>query len=181
MTPFSGQRLGLGAAVAVAFSLHAAVAPALADEVYQTPEAFVAQAFGGEPPPPKRLWITKPRKADVARILGHGLGVLRVPYWERDGRTAWILEEIGKVRPITTGFVVTGGHLEIVKVLTYRESRGWEIRFPFFTDQFMGATLDSTLKLDRSIDGISGATLSVDALTRLSALALYLHAQTVGG
>ena len=66
MTPFSGQRFGLGAVVAVAFSLYAAAA--LADEVYQTPEAFVAQAFGGEPPPPKRLWITKPRKADERTV-----------------------------------------------------------------------------------------------------------------
>ncbi len=183
MSPFIAARFGLGVAVAVAMTVSRGPgAPsALADEVYQTPEAFVAEVFGGATPAPKRLWITKPRKADIARILGHGLGALRVPYWERDGRTAWILEEIGKVRPITTGFVVTGGHLETVKVLIYRESRGWEIRFPFFTDQFMGAALDPTLKLDRSIDGISGATLSVDALTRLSALALYLHAQTVGG
>ena len=173
--------LGLGAAIVATVWFGPIAAPALADEVYQTSEAFVAEAFGGEPPPPKRLWITKPRKSDVTRILGHGLGVLRVPYWERNGRTAWILEEIGKVHPITTGFVVGDGRLETVRVLIYRESRGWEVRFPFFTDQFIGATLNATLELDRHIDGISGATLSVDALTRLSALALYLHAWAVDG
>ena len=37
-----------------------------------------------------------------------------------------------------------------------------------------GATVDADYRLDRYIDGISGATLSVDALTRLGRLALYL-------
>ena len=32
-----------------------------------------------------------------------------------------------------------------------------------------------TTQLDRHIDGISGATLSVGAITRLASVALYLH------
>jgi len=62
-----------------------------------------------------------------------------------------------------------------VKVLTYRESRGWEIRFPVFMNQYRGAQVDSNEKLDRKIDGISGATLSVRATTRLARMALALH------
>ena len=61
-----------------------------------------------------------------------------------------------------------------VRVLIYRESRGWEVKYPAFTDQFRGARLTSDGKLDQSIDGISGATLSVHALTRLARLALLL-------
>ena len=61
------------------------------------------------------------------------------------------------------------------KVLVFRESRGWEVRHPFFTDQFRDAGLTGELALDRNIDGISGATLSVRALSRLARLALYLH------
>ena len=65
--------------------------------------------------------------------------------------------------------------VERVKVLVYRESRGWEVRHDFFTTQFTGATLQANERLDRPIDGISGATLSVRAVTRLTEIALLLH------
>ena len=52
---------------------------------------------------------------------------------------------------------------------------GWEVRYPFFTDQFNGLQLDEKKQLNKKVDGISGATLSVNALTRLSRLALHLH------
>ncbi len=115
----------------------------------------------------------------VNEIMGHAYRRLRVRYWRRDDRTAWILEEIGKVKPITTGVVVRAGALERVKVLIYRETHGWEVRHPFFTDQFKGLTLGNGKRLNERIDGISGATLSVSALTRLGALALYLHEQAL--
>lgn len=131
--------------------------------------------FGGTAPAPRMLWITGETKAGVEDILGHGLGVLRLRYWAEDARTAWILEEIGKTQPITTGIVVDQGRIARISVLVYRESRGWEVRHSFFTDQFIGASLEENRELDRGIDGISGATLSVRALTKLARLALFLH------
>jgi hypothetical protein len=77
--------------------------------------------------------------------------------------------------------VVSGGRLERIKVLVFRESRGWEVRHPFFTDQFRETGLTGDLDLDRDIDGISGATLSVRALKKLSRLALYLHTRIPEG
>ena len=151
---------------------------ALAADVYLAPATFLETAFGGEVPPAQRLWLTGPVKTTVRDILGHDLGSLRIRYWQRGERTAWILEEIGKDQPITTGLVVDAGHLSDVQVLIYRESRGWEVRYPAFTDQFKGAVLDDGMRLDRHIDGITGATMSVDALTRLARLALYFHART---
>ncbi len=73
--------------------------------------------------------------------------------------------------------VINEGRLEIIKVLVFRESRGEEIRHPFFTDQFKDARLDHKGNLDRTIDGISGATLSVRAMKKLARLALYLDAE----
>jgi uncharacterized protein with FMN-binding domain len=98
-----------------------------------------------------------------------------VRYWGDAGRSAWILEEVGKEQPITVGLVVSDGRIERVKVLVFRESRGWEVRHPFFTDQFRDTGLTGERDLDRDIDGISGATLSVRALKKLARLALYLH------
>ncbi len=151
---------------------------AFAADVYLAPASFLSGAFDGEVPPAQRLWLTGPVKASVRDILGHDLGSLRVRYWQRGERTVWILEEIGKDQPITTGLVVDAGHLSDVQVLIYRESRGWEVRYPAFTDQFKGAILNDKLRLDRHIDGITGATMSVDALTRLARLALYFHTRT---
>lgn len=150
---------------------------ALAD-TYQEPEEFIREVFADDPPKTSMLWVTKELKPGIQEILGHDLGVLRLRYWGVAGRTAWILEEIGKEKPITTGIVVNKGKVELVKVLIFRESRGWEVRYPFFTDQFKGVSLKLDDELDRTIDGISGATLSTRALTKLARLALYLHQQS---
>ena len=144
------------------------------DHVYQKPDAFINEVFDGNPPQPDKLWIKKDLKEQVKAILGHDLGVLRVRYWKQAGRTAWILEEIGKEQPITTGIVVANGVIETVRILIFRESRGWEVRYPFFTDQFNAVTLDQNRRLSKHIDGISGATLSVHAVTKLARLALLL-------
>lgn len=137
------------------------------------PETFIAQSFEGEPEQ-KVLWLTKDAKTEIKRVFGRDYSGLRIRYWQLGNRTAWILEEIGKVKPITTGFVIEDDVMLQMQVLIYRESHGWEVRYPFFTDQFKGLERNDSNKLNRKIDGISGATLSVNALTRLSKLALYL-------
>jgi len=150
--------------------------PALANGTYQSPEEFLSQAFSGKPPAAEVIWLTGERKQAVEEILGHRYATLRVRYWRQGGRSAWILEEIGKEQPITVGVVVNDRRIEDIKVLVFRESRGWEIRHSFFTDQFRSASLDDQRQLDRNIDGISGATLSVRAMQKLARLALYLDA-----
>ena len=70
--------------------------------------------------------------------------------------------------------VIEDNKIEEIEVLAFRESRGWEIKHDFFTRQFQGAFIEQQQRLDRSIDGISGATLSVKAMTKVSRLVLYL-------
>ena len=149
----------------------------MATAVYQTPEDFIRDVFGSGPVTSGKLWIDKALQAEVGSILGHELGVLRLQYWVKTGRTAWILEEIGKEQPITGGFVVNGGKIEQVRVLIFRETRGGEVHYPFFTDQFIGAGLAKNHDLSRHIDGISGATLSVNAMVKLTKLALLFDQQ----
>lgn len=100
-------------------------------------------------------------------------------YWRDGNRTAWILDEIGKELPITIGVVLVDGAIREVRILEFREIRGWEVRYPFFTDQFRGATLTVDGELDTHIDGITGATLSVGAVKRVARAALYLNEQVV--
>jgi hypothetical protein len=147
--------------------------------VYQSPEAFLAEVFGETPPEPAVIWLTGEVRDGYERIMEGRPPQLRLRYWAQEARSTWILEAIGKEEPITAGFVVAEGRLERVKVLEFRESRGWEVRYPFFTNQFPGAGLNGDERLDRAIDGISGATLSVRAMDRMARLALFLHKQVV--
>lgn len=148
---------------------------AWASSTYQTSEDFLNEVFAGNTPEPSILWMTGEIRTATTKILGHEPYQLRVRYWQHGQRSAWILDEIGKEQPITTGLVVNAGKLERVRVLVFRESRGWEVKYPFFTDQFLQIGLTPDFKLDKQIDGVSGATLSVRALTNLARLALYLH------
>ncbi len=66
----------------------------------------------------------------------------------------------------------------MVRVREFREARGWEVRYPVFTDQFNDVRLDGGDELDRQIDGITGATLSVNAVARVVRLALFLYRHT---
>jgi len=155
--------------------LSLAVAATTIGEVYQQPSEFLAEAFQGEVPDPEVLWLGEALQERAEAILLHPYPALRVRYWHRGERTAWILEEVGKEQPITTGIVVDGDRIQRLKVLIYRESRGREVRYPAFTRQFEGAGLGAPTALDSSIDGISGATMSVTALKKLAALALVFH------
>ncbi len=153
-------------------------APASAGGVYQKPADFIKQVFDGQPPKPSVLWLKKDLKKQLSDILDHRYKGMRIRYWQQDEKTAWILEEIGKDKPITTGIVINRGKIEQVKVLVFRESRGWEVRHDFFTEQFKQAELVDNNQLSKRIDNISGATLSVRALRKLAQIALLLD-QTV--
>jgi Na+-translocating ferredoxin:NAD+ oxidoreductase RnfG subunit len=67
---------------------------------------------------------------------------------------------------------------ENVTVLAFRESRGWEVKHNFFTQQFINIMKQKDTQLNQSIDGITGATLSVNALKVQTRMALYLHEKT---
>jgi hypothetical protein len=128
----------------------------------------------------RTLVVTAEIRDEAARILRHGYGAERVNYWSEGARTIWILEEIGRYRPITVGLAVSNGEIETLRVLIFRESHGWEVRHAFFTDQFKGLGLDADNDLTANIDGISGATLSVNALRSLARLALYFDGHVQG-
>jgi hypothetical protein len=148
---------------------------AQADPRSLSPEVFAQEAFAGAPPAPAWLWLSGELKPALRNVLGHDYPALRLRYWRAGQRSVWVLEAIGKERPITAGFSIGQAGVERVRILAYRESRGGEVQHPAFTAQFDGARLTAGNKLDRSIDGIAGATLSVRALTRMTQAALLLH------
>ena len=153
-------------------------AQGFADTVYETELEFLSRAFTVSPPEPNLLWLSGDRKSAVRQLLGHDYSALRLRYWCQAGRSAWVLDEIGKELPITVGIIVESNYIKNLRVMTYRENRGGEVATPAFTDQFINAELEENNRLKVRIDGISGATLSVRSLTRLAAMALYLHTES---
>ena len=148
----------------------------LAGGVYQKPDDFINQVFNGTPPKVNVLWLNKELKTQMAEILSHNYRGLRIRYWQQSQshKSVWILDEVGKEKPITAGIVVNNGKIEFIKILVFRESRGWEVRHAFFTDQFKQAELQEDKQLNTGIDNISGATLSVRAVKKLARIALLL-------
>ena len=142
-------------------------------ETYLTPEQFTQGAFVGSVAKTDTLWLTKQLASQVEQILGHAPKQLRVKFWKYGLQTAWVLDEIGKEEPITAGFLLENGKIVQVSILAYRESRGGEVRHANFLKQYQGVGLQQDSQLNKTIDGISGATLSVRALGRMARLALY--------
>ncbi len=139
-------------------------------------ENFIIRWTGQPQTVKKTLWLLRSEQAAIEQLIGHPYPRAVLPYWRAGKRTVWIVEEIGKEEPITFGIVVEDGRIRHMEVLHYRESRGWEIRDPRFLAQYRNARLNDG-GLDREIDAISGATLSVNAATRMALLALWLDRQ----
>lgn len=160
------------AAIAIAQSMAASVwaKPGF----YLSDAEFVATVFEGDSGEVSNLIVTRSLRDEIEQILEHPLAGLRLKYWQQDDMTAWILDEIGKTEPITIGVAVAAGRVSSVRILEYRESRGSEVRFPYFTNQFRGAELANGTGLDRRVDGITGATMSVEAVQKVVRVALLL-------
>jgi len=137
---------------------------------------FVAHSFG-DAPSEAVLTVSDGLRDRMAEILGHAYPGGRIPYWSREGATAWILETRAKSGPVKAGFVVEGGRISTCEVLDYAHTRGREVQSPRFLRQFAGAALGKDRRLNRRIDAIAGATLASKAVTDLARLALVLDAE----
>ena len=142
--------------------------------VYATLNEVLEQAFPNTTAQQETLWLTNEVKERFEEQLGFEVFGLRQRYWQGDGKTLWILDEIGKEYPITFAFVVENNAINSAIVMEYRESRGGEIRHDFFRQQYNGVRLSES-KLNQSIDSITGATMSVDAMSKMAKQALWLH------
>ena len=161
--------------VLILITLVAASLPGMAaTTVYQKPSEFIRSVCGGKIPTTRTLTLTASHQSKIRRLMGHEYRPSKVRYWMSGRRMVVILEEVGKTQPITTGFVVNGGKIELVKMLIYRETIGAEVRRTSFTNQFKGATIGSNGKLTRRINNIAGATLSTRAFMEMGRVAVYL-------
>ena len=57
---------------------------------YQTPAAFLTEAFGATPPPPKVLMLDAAAQAKIGAAFGRAYPQAQIRYWKANGRSAWI-------------------------------------------------------------------------------------------
>ncbi len=167
------------AAPLLLLGLGAAGSAAAIDSVHQTQDQFLAEAFGNAVPAPRFLDLDGNAQAQLSAVLGHSYPQARLRYWKAGGKTAWVFDDKGKegYQLTTAGFVVQGNAIDIARVLIYRESHGEEVAELSFLNKFSGAHAAGS-QLDRQIDSISGATLSVKMMQRMARAALVLDALT---
>jgi hypothetical protein len=138
--------------------------------------AAIALAHGvpalgsAQAPPPAKL------AASIARLFGPGSRVdslhvdtntvLRVSRGDSLLGFAQVGNVIGKDEPIT--FLVAIGpddRLKDVDILVYREPRGGEVAYEAWRKQFRGKSAADSVRVDKNIRSISGASISVHAVT----------------
>ena len=112
---------------------------------------------------------------NIKKILKDTYHLPIIKYWKAGNKVGFVLEAIGKHEFITTGYIVENNKIIDAKVLIYRENYGYEIKHDYFLDQIIGNSVKKNGKLVKSIANISGATLSVKAMRKLSKLSLYLY------
>lgn len=140
-------------------------------KVYYTEEEALAKVFAKADSLWADRWSPTPEeKSDLEGKLGWELSeevfvIHRAREGDRDLGYAVITEEQGRFKPIT--FIVqvsTGGRVEMVLVMVYRESRGDGVKRQRFLKQFRKKDVDDHLRLNRDLVGVSGATMSSRAL-----------------
>ncbi len=119
--------------------------------------------------------INEEIQGNIKKILKDTYHLPIIKYWKAGNKVGFVLEAIGKHEFITTGYIVENNKIIDAKVLVYRENYGYEIEHDYFLDQIRGNSVKKNGKLVKSIANISGATLSVKAMRKLSKLSLYLY------
>jgi Na+-translocating ferredoxin:NAD+ oxidoreductase RnfG subunit len=78
-----------------------------------------------------------------------------------------VTEERGKYRPITMLIAVDSARrVAGVQILVYREPRGGEVAREYFLRQYRGKSIGDPIRLNRDVINISGATISVQSVSR---------------
>ena len=114
--------------------------------------------------------------ASINRVFGQGARVdslavgtavvLRVSRGDSLLGFAQVRDVRGKDQPITFLVAVDpDDRLKDVDILVYREPYGGEVAYEAWRRQFRGKTSADSLRVGREIRGISGATISVNAVT----------------
>jgi Na+-translocating ferredoxin:NAD+ oxidoreductase RnfG subunit len=126
-------------------------------------------AQGAAPTPPKVAASVQRvfgKRATATAVAVDGDSAYRVTRGDTLLGFALVREVKGKDQPIT--FLVatdTADRLKDIDILVYREPYGGEVAYEAWRRQFRGKSASDPLQVGRDIRSISGATISVNAVT----------------
>ncbi|MDE1147145.1 MAG: FMN-binding protein [Azospirillaceae bacterium] len=140
--------------------------PAVA-EVYLTPEQAQAALFPGQALTPLPVTLTGAQVDAIESKSGVDVRNKAVQAWRAPDGATFILDEVlGKHEFISLAVAISkDGAVQGVEILEYKESYGHEVREAEWLAQFKGKTAADTLKLEKDVTNISGATLSSKHVT----------------
>jgi hypothetical protein len=125
----------------------------------------------------KRSLDVAGRLADVCReTLGYDYPAAQVEFWRGAAFRLWDVVSRGHHGLIKARFEVRDGRIINAEILESLEQRGRSVKSARFMAQFRQAGLTKSGKLDRQVDGITGATSSTRAVKDAAVLALKLDA-----
>ena len=137
---------------------------------------YLKSALGVSDLPMHKYLIIKDDVEDgIYEILKDSYHTPVIKYWKVGEKVAFILEAIGKHEFIITGYLVENNKISDAKVITYRENYGYEVKYDYFINQIKGNSLKTSNKLSKKLANISGATMSVNSMRKLSKLSLFLY------
>ena len=146
--------------------------PEFTEQIFLTQDAALKLAFSDCDRVEKKVHhMTRQEKEKIEARLGWALSESTVTIFEgfRENQPRGrgvAAEEIGKFKPITFMVKVSNeGKVERVDVMAYRETVGSEVRRRRFTGQFNGKSAKDPLRINRDVLNITGATMSVQAMT----------------
>ncbi|MEE2986505.1 MAG: FMN-binding protein [Nitrospinota bacterium] len=138
--------------------------------IYLTKKQALEIAFpGADSVDREKIWLTDEQRVAIGQITLEKIEDQRITYYagkKADKPMGYMVIDhvIGKSFPMTFMVVLNlDGAVRNVEIMVYREPRGWEVKYKSFLSQFFGRNADSDF---RDINSITGATLSVRAMTK---------------
>ena len=118
--------------------------------------------FPGEVLTPWPLALSSEEQGAIQKKSGVEAGFSKPKIWRTSKGGCFMIDDvIGKHEFITYAVGINpDGSIRQIEIMNYRENYGDEIRDKRWRRQFIGKTASSTLKLNKDIKNISGATLS---------------------
>jgi Na+-transporting NADH:ubiquinone oxidoreductase subunit C len=153
--------------VFIALPASALIAPSAFAIQYLTVEQAQRAIFPGKSFTAGPVKLTSVQRKAIEQASGVRVLQDEQQVWRVSGGGWFIVDEVvGKHEFITYAAGLTAdGSVKQIEIMDYRETYGGQIRDQKWRAQFVGKNSRSTLKLDRDIKNISGATLSCRHIT----------------
>jgi len=134
---------------------------------YLTEDQAASIFFPGVKLEPRSMELSLPEMKKIEKASGGRVPSSQIRVWWGPQHQAMIIDRVlGKHEFITYAVAISPeGKIKGIEIMEYRETYGYQIREPQWRGKFVGKSIQDSLKLDKDIPNISGATLSSKHVT----------------